>query len=94
MKNGKICNHNRKRACLKILFILGVAAAIVLALSFYVPDQALDELKYSLTLGSIVAIVIIINVISFVCFLIFSMAYHWVRQDLKPPRTEDVLDDA
>lgn len=74
---------NSKRALCKVLLIAIIAALIVAGLSQLVTDQALDELKYSLNLGTIVILVIVINIVSFTCFLIFYTLYQWVKKDLK-----------
>ena len=81
----------KKRACVKIAAILMLAAVTVAVLAPVVNDAVLDELKHTLSLWSIIALVVVINVVSFACFVIFYMAYRWVRRDLKP-RADDELD--
>lgn len=80
---------NSKRALCKVLLIAILATIIVAALSQLVTGQALDELKYSLNLGTIVILVIVINIVSFTCFLIFYTLYQWVKKDLKDGTDSD-----
>jgi uncharacterized BrkB/YihY/UPF0761 family membrane protein len=85
------CSINGKRACVKIAVIAVLIAAVLAALIFVVNGQMLDELKHSMSLWTMIALVIIINLVSFVCFVVLYAAYKWVRRDLKP-RRDDELD--
>jgi len=83
---------NPLRASLKIALI--VAALLVLAglLALTIDSQALDQLKLDLSLWSLIAVVLIINIVSFAIFITLFFAYQWVRCDLKNPRIEDERD--
>lgn len=85
---GKGCK-NSKRALCKVGLIVVLAVSLVAVLSHFATDQALDELKYSLNLSTIVILVIVINVVSFSCFLIFYTLYQWVKKDLRENRPDD-----
>lgn len=82
MSRNKACN-NSKRACMKMFVIIAAAVALIAALGFFIDDRAVDELKHTLDLWTIVTLVVIINLVCFVCFLVLSSAYHWVKSDLK-----------
>lgn len=90
MKHAGECN--RFRALLKTFFILACVAAAVAALSYFVDDQALNVLKHNLSLWSIIALVVIINLVSFGCFVVLCAAWQWVRRDLKPRRPDDTFE--
>lgn len=74
---------NTKRALLKIGLLVLVCVAIIGGLVFAIDDTALATLKYSLNLWTVIALVILINVVSFVCFILMAMAYHWIKSDIK-----------
>lgn len=80
---------NSKRALCKVGLIVLLAAILVAVLSHFATGQALDELKYSLNLGTIVILVVVINVVSFSCFLIFYTLYQWVKKDLRENRPDE-----
>jgi len=90
MRHAGECN--RFRAILKTIFILAGIAAGVTALSYFVDDQALNVLKHNLSLWSIIALVVIINLVSFGCFIVLYAAWQWVRCDLKPHTTDDTIE--
>lgn len=79
------------RACLKIALIVALALGAAVLLSRAVDGPALDELKHSLSIGAVIALVLIANLVSFACFLVLYGAYRWVRRDLAP-RREDGFD--
>jgi hypothetical protein len=81
---------NRKRAALKLAFIVAIIIALVAALWAFIDKNALYELKHGLSPGPIIALVVIINLVSFLCFIVMFAAYHWVRRDLRPPREDDI----
>lgn len=81
---------NRKRAFAKIILIVLLLAALAAALTLTVDQQALDALKHGLSVWTIIALVLIINLVSFVCFIVLFAAYRWVRCDLKPRRDDDL----
>lgn len=82
MKAGG-CHH--KRACVKMAAVLLAIIAAVAVLSQFITVDAIDTLKHSLSLWSIIALVIIINLVAFGCFIVLYFAYQWIRCDLKPP---------
>lgn len=85
------CEANGKRACVKIAVVVAAIMLVLAAMVAVVHDgQVLDELKHSLSLWTIVALVVIINLVSFLCFVVLYAAYRWVRRDLKPRRDDDL----
>lgn len=89
MNNASQCT-NKKRACAKIALVAVLVLAAIAALVMLLDGQALDELKHTLSLWTIVALVLVINLVSFVCFVVLYAAYRWVRRDLKPPRDAEL----
>lgn len=77
------------RAGAKIAVI--VAGLLLLAglLAMTIDSDALDRLKYDLSLWSLIAAVLVINIVSFALLMVLFFAYQWVRCDLKTPRIED-----
>lgn len=88
--NNSHCNINKKRACMKMAVVAVAIIAALAALVLLLDGQALDELKHSLSLWTIVALVVVINLVSFVCFIVLYAAYRWVRRDLKPVRDAEL----
>lgn len=88
--NNQLCPPNKKRACAKIALVAVLVLAAIAALILLLDGQALDQFKHTLSLWTIVALVIIINLVSFVCFVVLYAAYRWVRRDLKPQRDADL----
>lgn len=82
MMTGGGCNH--KRACLKAAGVLLAIVLAILLLSQLVTTDTIDVLKHSLSLWSIIALVVIINLVSFGCFIVLFFAYRWIRCDLRP----------
>lgn len=92
MNNASENHACKKRALGKILISVLVAGVLIALLSHFISDQALDELKHSLSLWTIIALVVIINLAGFICFLVLFAVYQWIRCDLKPQK-HDVLKD-
>lgn len=80
-----------RRAIVKMIIVLALAVGALAALIFSIDDQVLDQLKHSLSIGTIIALVLLINIVSFVAFILLYAAYQWVRCDLKPGAREDEL---
>lgn len=83
---------NTKRACVKTAIVLIATLAVVIGLSFLIDKDVLSELKHGLTLSTIILLLILINLISFLCFIVMFAAYQWIRRDLKPTRPDDIGD--
>lgn len=86
---GEGCN--RKRACVKATAVLLAVVLAVAGLSQLITPDAIDVLKHSLSLWSIIALVVIINLVSFGCFIVLYIAYRWIRCDIRP-RSGDTLE--
>ncbi len=80
---------NMRRAAVKTAFILAIVISVLAGLIHAVSGQVIDELKHSLSMWTVIALVVIINLVSFACFMVLYMAYQWVRCDLKGPRDKD-----
>lgn len=83
---------NRKKALLKTAFVAGIAVFILVCLLTGFTDHHLDHLKHSLNLGSIVALVIVINIVTFLCLIVMFVAYRWIKKDLDLDKKEDLED--
>lgn len=84
---------NRKRALIKIGVVLFTIVLIVAGLSHFVSAQALDELKHSLSLWTMISLVLIINLVTLGSFIVLFAAYQWIRCDLKPQKSRDLDKD-
>ena len=80
------------RAFCKLVGILAVIAFLIGGLSYLVSERDLEILKHALSLWTLIALVVIINLVSFGCFIAGVAAWQWVRRDLKAPR-DDGLDE-
>ena len=80
---------NKKRGWLKIAFAAGLAILVLAVLISLVSDQVLDELKFSLSLWLIIAVVLIINIISVLSFIVMYSIYRWIKQDFDPEDRQD-----
>lgn len=86
---GKDCT-NCKRACAKIAIVFLVTFLVLAGLTYFVNSQLLNDLKYNFSLEVIIALVVIINLVSFLCFIVLHMTYQWIRRDLNPSRYNDL----
>lgn len=86
--------RNPRRAVIKMAVIILGLLIVAGGLLLTIDDSVLDQLKFNLSLGALIALVVVINIISFVFFILLYAAYQWVRRDLKDPRSEDLADDA
>lgn len=77
---------------MKVAALAGLLLLMIGLLSLSIDQAALNQLKFDLSLWTVIALVIIINLISATSFIILYAAYLWVRCDLKPPRSEDMPD--
>lgn len=90
---GQSCFVRRPlRAFCKACCVAAVIALVFAGLSFSINDSALDQIKFDLSLWSLIALVLIINFASLLAFGALYLAYRWMRTDLKPPRVEDIGD--
>ncbi len=81
-------NTNKRRAYLKIAAIGAVLGVILGALIAFVDHETLNGLRHHLTLFLIVAIVVIVNLTSFLLFILFFAIYQWIRRDFEPSTDE------
>ena len=82
------------KGTLKLIALIAIIGVVIFGLSHIIGEDDLDHLKYNLSLWTIIALVIIINLVSFICFLIMMMAYKWIRPDFKNNAAKhDILED-
>lgn len=86
------CCPNRCRAVAKIAVIAAVLLGFLGLLALTIDESAIDRIKFDLSLWSLIAVVLIINLVSCAVFTALFFAYQWVRRDLKTPRVEDERD--
>lgn len=89
--NDKEQCPNTKRGCCKLAVVFVLAALLLTGLVYIVDTQAVDELKHTLSVWTIVALVIIINLVSFLCFIILYFAWKWAQNDFKSNKN-DLID--
>ncbi len=80
---------NIRRAMMKIAVIAVFLMIVVALAAIPLNDPALDRLKFNLNLGTLIGLVVLVNVISLLTMALLYAAYKWVRNDLKAPRSED-----
>ncbi len=80
------------RGFCKLMAVTALAIAVVTILAYFLDNAVLDTLKHSLSIGTIILLVVIINLVSFICFLILMAAYQWIRPDFKCKKPDDDLD--
>jgi len=73
---------------MKIAAVGIVLGTVLGALIGFVNEETLDGLRHHLTLSLIIAIVVIINVTSFLLFMLFWAIYQWIRRDFDPAAEE------
>lgn len=81
--------RNPRRALLKIVAVVAGLLGLALLLSTTLSNDVVSQIKFNMSLWSLITVVVIINLVSFACFVILYAAYQWVRSDLKSPRSED-----
>ena len=75
---------NRKRAAGKLALFIGVTAAILFLAVMFVSQKAVNGLINHLTVGVLVALVVIANLVSLLIGLTCFAAYRWIRRDFAP----------
>lgn len=89
-KTDAQAHKNPGRAILKMTVLLLGLLVIAGVLAGLVDDSLIDQLKFNLSLGALIGLVVVINIISLICFIGLYAAYQWIRCDLKAPRSEDL----
>lgn len=79
-------------ACKKIAVITAVVLGLLAGLYYVADSQTLDEIKYNFSLWMIIVLVVMINLVSGLCFLLGYLAYQWVRRDFKPSSKDPDLE--
>ena len=81
---------NVPRACLKLAALLALACLLLTGAFYALETQHAAMIKHNLSLGTIVLLLVIINLVCFICFLLLFAAYNWVKDDLKPQRRKSI----
>lgn len=80
----KLCPKSACCVGVKAGFVFIVILAALYLLVHFVGNQVfLNELKYSLSVWTVIALVIIVNLVSFLCFMVLFAAWRWIRRGLK-----------
>jgi uncharacterized BrkB/YihY/UPF0761 family membrane protein len=75
---------NRARAARKLALVICIVAAVLTLLIGFVSAKTVNGLVNHLTLGLLVALIVIVNLVSVLLCLIFFAAYRWIKRDLDP----------
>ncbi len=73
------------RAYFKIAAVAGVLGVTLGTVVTFVSREAVNDLRHHLTLGLVLAMAAVINVVSFALFSAFWAVYRWIKRDLEPP---------
>jgi hypothetical protein len=76
-----IGSPNRARGWRKLFAISVLIVSLLSALIGFVSHETVNGLRHHLTLWLILAIVMIINITSFLIFALLLAAYKWIRRD-------------
>lgn len=69
------------RGLIKITAIFIVTILIIFVCSHFIDEGSLEFLKHNLSLWTIIALVVIINLVSFLCFVAMYFTYRWIKKD-------------
>ena len=75
---------NPKRAYIKMACVAAVLGVALGALITFVDRETFHDLRHHLTLLLIIAIVVIVNITSFLLFVLFWGVYRWIKRDFDP----------
>ena len=78
----RISTPHPKRAAGKLGLVVAIIGIVVALLLVFVRQRAVDGLVNHLTLGLLVALIVLVNLIS--CLVIMSLfaAWKWIKRDL------------
>jgi cytochrome bd-type quinol oxidase subunit 2 len=75
---------HRARAALKAAMVAAIVLVVLIGALAIVDADAVYNLKRRLSLWLILAIVVIIDLLSFIVFALLFAAYKWIKRDLDP----------
>jgi cation transporter-like permease len=75
---------DRRRGYRKIAAVVALLLAVLAALIVFINEQTVNGLRHHLTLWLIIAIVMMINITSFLVLAALLAAYKWIKRDLDP----------
>ncbi len=88
-KGSAICPQpNKGRAARKIAVVIAVLLLVLAGCVGFVSAKTVNGLVNHLSLGLLVALVIIVNIVSFLIVLSLFAAYRWIRRDLHPEEAD------
>ena len=92
--NETSCDTSVGRGCFKIVLLLAICAVLVGVLTQFIDEQSIEALKHNMSVSTIITLVIVINLVSFMCFTVMYFAYRWIRKDFKnkPDAVDDLSD--
>jgi uncharacterized membrane protein YozB (DUF420 family) len=79
-----ISTPNPRRAAAKFALVVAIVAGVVVLLLMFVRRRAVDGLVNHLTLGLLVALIVLVNLISCLVIMIMFAAWRWIKRDLRP----------
>ena len=66
---------------------MGVSLGAVITI---VSEDMLNDLRRHLTLWLIIAIIAVINIATFIAFILSRMTYRWIKRDLEPSDDDEL----
>ena len=72
------------------IVVLAVAFCLITTLTRFLREQHIDALRNDMSLSALVVTIVIVNLVSFVCFIAMFAAWQWIRCDFNPPRDDEL----
>ena len=85
-ENNEKYRTHKIRAIFKAAGVLLCVAVAVVILADLISTDQIDMLKHHLDLWTIIALMVIINLLSFAIIFMLYTAYRWIKGDVKPDR--------
>lgn len=79
---------NKKRGLAKAIIVVAGTLALLGIVAGTITEHDIDVFKHSLNLWTVISLVIIINLVSFLCAIIMFTAWRWIKSDLKEPKDD------
>ena len=73
-----------------MVLVGGLMAIIVALLLIFVRRRAVDGLVNHLSVGLLVALIVLVNLISCLVIMIMFAAWRWIKRDLSPQEDDQV----
>ena len=75
---------NRARAARKIALVVAALLLVLAACVLFVSAKTVNGLVNHLSLGLLVALIVIVNIVSLLIIMALFAAYRWIKCDLDP----------